>query len=767
MADVSVQMGVSGVSQFKQGMAQAQASVKSIDAALKLNEKQFKATGDAETYMQNKTTQLNQKLAAQQTAAKNAEQALKAMKDSGVDPLSTSYQKMETQLLNAQSAILDTQNEINNLGTESAEASGQTDKLADSLSGLNKKVSLDQVISAVGSITGSLEKAAGKAIDLGKAIWENVMDSAKWADDTQTMALMYGVDLDTFLRVQKLVENGLDTSVEAILKSQSKLKKNVGEGSESFMQVMRELGLVSQQGSKYENFEFINPDSVALFWEAGQAIMNLGDEYEQEAKAQALFGKSWRELIPLFSTYKSQEEFSDALAETNVNTEEEVSVLAELNDKVAELKGNFETLENKVWAGLAPALTTASEALSGLLDRLIKYLETPEGQKALDDMSKAVEGLFSDITEIDPEEVVKGFSDVFNGIVGGLQWLEKNSGTVISAMETIVAGWGLLKLAGGALEIYKLIQGITGLTATSTIEAAGRTAGTSWGGSFASAVLKAAPWLLFLYELLNPAETQDNSLVDANGNLTAEGLAVQAQQQEEEERLANRTDRERWLDEMAAKYNGTMGISAVNMEMFGHDPIYEAIQDYWDKYRTGTATTEDWTNLQGTMDSKKWEQFMQVAKFMYTLDRATEDLPNEAFGFNENFDEWLEENGDGMPIMIDPVIPENAADLIAEEVGPVMIPVQLEVIDLSDEEAAALFGGQGHANGLWSVPFDGYRAILHKGERVVPAREVGSSRNFSSNLYVESMYMNNGQDADGLAAAMAAAQRRTMSGYGS
>ena len=71
------------------------------------------------------------------------------------------------------------------------------------------------------------------------------------------------------------------------------------------------------------------------------------------------------------------------------------------------------------------------------------------------------------------------------------------------------------------------------------------------------------------------------------------------------------------------------------------------------------------------------------------------------------------------------------------------------------------------ANGIWSVPFDGFNAVLHKGERVVPARAVNSSRNFSSNLYVESMYMNNGTDAAGLAAAMAAAQRRTMSGYGS
>ena len=71
-----------------------------------------------------------------------------------------------------------------------------------------------------------------------------------------------------------------------------------------------------------------------------------------------------------------------------------------------------------------------------------------------------------------------------------------------------------------------------------------------------------------------------------------------------------------------------------------------------------------------------------------------------------------------------------------------------------------------HANGLPYVPYDGYLAELHRGEMVVPAREV-SSRNYSSNLYVESMIMNNGTDAEGLAAAMAAAQQRTMSGYGS
>ena len=84
-----------------------------------------------------------------------------------------------------------------------------------------------------------------------------------------------------------------------------------------------------------------------------------------------------------------------------------------------------------------------------------------------------------------------------------------------------------------------------------------------------------------------------------------------------------------------------------------------------------------------------------------------------------------------------------------------------------DQMADALFASfrPGYANGI-PVVRDTRLAWLHKGETVTPAREV-TSRNYSSNLYVERMIMNNGTDANGLADAMAAAQRRTMSGYGS
>ena len=798
MAELNVKMGVSGVSQFIQSMNSAGASVKTIDAALKANEKELKATGDAATYMQQKSQLLNGKLKEQKKAIDDAQKALKTLKDNGTSEASKSFQDMQRKLLEAQSAMMDTEEQIRELGEASIESAAETDKLADSLGGLNKKVSLEQVTSAIHSITTGLENAAKKAISLSDTIFTAVMDKAKWADDAQTMALMYGIDLKTFLQMQKLVQNGLDTTVDAVLGAQSKMKKNVGSGSDSIMETLRELNLLQIQLGKDGDVEIIPEDSLQLFWDAGQAIMALTDEYEKENKAQQLFGKSWKELVPLFDEYKSLEEYKQALESTTTNTEEEVNVLAELNDKVGELKGNFDTLETKVMAGLAPALTKGADALSGLLEQLLAYLDTPEGQKALDDMAKAVEGLFTDLSNIDPDEIVKGFAGVFNGIVTGLQWLVNNSGTVISALEAIVIGWGALKLVGGALEIYKLIQGIMGLTgagAASAAGAAGAAAGTSWGTAFANAVIAAAPWLIGLYTLLNPAETGNNDLVDKNGELTAEAWSdflVQRQL------FSNSGEKGYWsqlieeageiVEASANLWDDVEGIKALSKyaQTGNKEQLAAELEALGYVLKTAAETVESVTvddtghmydaagNNVGYMMPKGEGEVIP-----HSVYKKSKVMPISPVTWFENGLEFRNVEGEELAELLGgengavdvpaEIVVEDGAAQIEEQVGTVPIPVELVVTDKNGNllETFDVDPDGFNANGLWSVPFDGYHAVLHKGERVVPAREVAASRNFSSNLYVESMYMNNGTDADGLAAAMAAAQRRTMSGYGS
>ena len=76
---VNVKMGVSGVAQFKSSINQAKQNMKTLDAQLALTEKQYKATGDAETYMQQKTEQLKAKLEEQKK--KEAEELERLLKE--------------------------------------------------------------------------------------------------------------------------------------------------------------------------------------------------------------------------------------------------------------------------------------------------------------------------------------------------------------------------------------------------------------------------------------------------------------------------------------------------------------------------------------------------------------------------------------------------------------------------------------------------------------------------------------------------------------
>ncbi len=730
---VNVKMGVD-LNGFKSEIRNGQNILKGLNAEMKAAEAEFKATGNAEQLLTNKTNILNQQIRVQKGVATEAEKALKAMTDAGVDPADAAYQRLYATMMNATAGMNNAQAELNALGTSAQKTATDADKLTTSVNNIGKKISLEQVISGIDRITDGLETAAKKAVQLGETIWNSIMDSAKWADDTMTQAAMFGIDVETFQKMQKLVASGLDTTVESMLRSQQKFKKNIGEGKDEFMLAMKELGLtVEVYGGKTGEAmsQLVTEDQMDLFFRAGQAIMNLGDEYEKEAVAQKLFGKSWRELVPLFTDYKSVEEYTAALDKQKVVEEELVENGADLYDQVGELKENLKTLKDDILLSLAPALTDAAEALNGLLTSVLDYLKTPEGKQMLQDLGTAVSGLFDDLGKIEPEKVVEGFTGVFNTVVGSVQWLVENKDGVVEALKWILGGWAMLTVSGGVLDIVKLISGIKGLTTAGAAEA-GAAAGASWGGAFASAVMKAAPWLIGLYTLLNPASTGDtvgnNITIDESGKLTGEAELYGYNQNEAGETYLDR-----------------------------RQIIEDAAQTAWDLYRTNQFDAAALSALK--------EKVMSEAGFNDLVDlfMGTRN-GNENWKSIEDLDltEWA--NKYGLPEIPIDLTPATDASEIAEEVGPVKLPVILSFSG-GGRSADVLSQITGHANGLPFVQNDGLY-LLHKGETVTPAREV-QSRSYNSNLYVESMYMNNGTDAAGLASAMAAAQQRTMSGYGS
>ena len=729
---------------FNQNIKQGQTILRGLNAEMKATDAEFKATGNSEQYLANKTKTLNSQLQVQKGIADQAKRALKEMTDSGVEPTDAAYQQLYIQMMNAQAGMNETQAALNALSGSQQQAAQSADQLTQSVNNIGKKVSLEQVISGINTITGGLETAAKKAIQLGETIWNSVMDSARWADDTATMAQMYGIDLDTFQRMQKLVTNGLDTTVEAMIKSQQKLTKNIGDGSKNAMEALQELHIGMRKGvlEDWTSWEKKNPEE--LFWEVGDALMNMSDAFDKESAAQALFGRSWHELVPLFSTYKNADEYSKALEDVNVNSNETIENLTALNDKMGELKGNFDTLKTEVLGALAPALTGAADALNGVLDSVLEYLKTDDGKALLKSLGDSISGMFSDLSKIDPEQVMEGFTTVFNGVVDSLKWLAENKDTVIGVLEGVAIGWGALKITGGALSLLKLIQGIQGLTGAGAATAAGEAgaaAGTSFATGFVNAFVAAAPVLASILGVTAVA------IAPAVGVMN-EVKKKWGEDYERRMEAAGNAGENETLIRTAAEALGKDG----QVDFGTVEGLLMGLKD-----RKNQQKAELYNLLSGstTAGSSTWN----VLNAFWSGAELDPSTVNELV---QDITDLMADNPKKPQVPVEVKLPEDVNSKITEEIGTVTVyvqPVAGDIVNNTDKSFPFF------ANGIQYVYQDNMLALLHRGERVMPAREV-NSRNYSSNMYIEKMIMNNDTDARGLADKMAANQKALAAGYG-
>lgn len=744
------------VGSFNMSINQAKGVLKGLNTEMKAAEAEYKATGNAEKLMSDKTRTLTSQLNIQKSIVDRTEKALDEMTKNGVNPADKAYQDLYKQLMTAQTGMYQAQAALNELGSSAQEAASGASQLQTSMNGISKKISLDQVISGIDRITSGLETAAKKAVSLGQDLWNALLTQARLADDTATEAQMWEIPLEEYKKRLAFHKSGVDTTLEAILTAESKMRKGIGKGS--LDDELAALGIRVREtfltDDEIPELESRVRDYSEVMWEAGQAILALGDDADKETKAQAIFGKSWRDLMDIFTKYKTYEEYKAAWQEMNVASDEATKNNVALSDSVAALETKLGELQQEVSGALAPGLTAVADSLSGVLDNILLYLQSEDGQKALADMSAAVSGLFESLGEIDPESVVSSFTTVFNGLIGGLQWLVENKDGVVTALKFIVTGWAGLKLAGGALQILNMINGIQGLGGGAAAAAeAGAATGASWGASFAAAVMKAVPWLVGLYTLLNPAATageQVDNLVDSNGKLTEAGKAAGLTDTEAAEIFDD--------EQRLRKQKETM------LELTGlSEKQYKLLQSYWTYYSQvfgGTASDleRERYNMYGNMLLPTFEgQEAQMRAYLKKMqERAGAGNLDGRLDFS-----WFDIGTDGLVLKVSLEAPDDAASKLAAEVGAVTLPVNLIVRDGKGYDGAI----SKYANGIEFVP-NTRLAWLHPGERVMTAQQ---NRNYTYNNhnYFGSVNLNNGLQIEQLTESIDRHNRRQMAGFGS
>ena len=446
---VNVKMGVSGVAQFKQNMNQAKQAVKTLDAQLALSEKQFKQTGDSESYMAEKSALLDAKLENQKKLLENTEKALEEMTKNGVDRSSKAYQDMYRQMVQAKSEIIDTENAMNGMTDAGDKASDSVSELNSQMASIGKGVAWDNVTNGLKDITSGMENVIKKSWQVGKSIVDATLGAGAWADELQTTADKYEIPPEKLYKMRQ-VADFIDTDAETILDAQDKLAKNNAKQSEDFMGALAHLD-INPTGKSTED----------LFWEAGEAIASLTDDEAKAEYATRVFGKSWRELMPLFKA--GREEYDKAFGETSWIGDENFKSLTALDDASQKLNNSWETLQQTFLGTLAGPMKDVFELLNGVLEEFNKYLQSDEGKEALKQMGETIKTLIEDLVNINPADVANGLKTVVEDITKAFEWIKEHKGDVVTALEVIAGGFALLKLGEVATNIGKIVNGFTTL----------------------------------------------------------------------------------------------------------------------------------------------------------------------------------------------------------------------------------------------------------------------------------------------------------------
>lgn len=421
---IQIGVGVDGEATLKQALESINAEIKNLSAGVKATDAEMKAFGESEELTAKKNEQLsqqidvlNKKMEALQKQHDNASakleqlaDALEAAKEAGdetaIAAATNEYNKQATVVSNLSAQMARCQKDIADAAGAMEDGADNADDLADAMDDSGGSADdLAGTLQSLASTAGSVADAVGGAVvegikKLGSVCLEAVnsiknltIEAGQYADTILTISEQSGVDPIDYQKWE-YASQFIDTEVGTITSSMKRLTMNMGEESSAAGEALAQLGVKATDASG--NLR----DSEEVFWEAIDALGQVGNATERDQLAMSLFGQSAQALNPLINAG------SQAFKQLGTEAEQmgvildgdALNGLGSFDDAMNKLNSTITGAGRQIAAAFAPALTSVTNDLQGVVQAFIGMVTGVEGSG--EQFKTAVRTLCDNVSQI-------------------------------------------------------------------------------------------------------------------------------------------------------------------------------------------------------------------------------------------------------------------------------------------------------------------------------------------------------------------------------
>ena len=426
---IKTSIDLTGEKEYRAACNSINSSLREINSEMKLATAEFADNASGAEALTKKQEILQKQLAEQAKKAEAAEEALKKMREAGIDPTDPAYQKMQTNLNNTKAEMAKTEKQIKSTSEELKSSKVNWEAVGETVGKVGK---------AFGAALAALGAAA---VGAASALAGLTVSASNYADDLITQATFTRQTTDD-LQKYAYAARFIDVEVNTLTKSMAKNIKSMDsarKGSAEYADAYKKLGVSVTDA----NGELRNSNDV--YWDCIDALGSIQNETERDALAMQLFGKSAQELNSVIEAgSEAFKELGDEAEQMGfILSGDAVNRLGAFNDKLQVLQAGAEGLKNAASLIALPFLDT----LAG------------EGIPIMTKFSKAVMDAEGDVTKM-ADALGEGISDVLNLIVEKLpEFIDMGVQMVTSLISGIVSN--APTIASAAVQIVEtLVEGI-------------------------------------------------------------------------------------------------------------------------------------------------------------------------------------------------------------------------------------------------------------------------------------------------------------------